>query len=221
MAITTVRAVTDLEAGFVLAPERYDPRRAVANGHTTMTLRSIAAITRTIAQPGNNLGLCLVLDTSDAREGIITSRGLPQDGANIGSAKKLIQPRDVIISRLRPYLRQVAYVDDAIQHSQGAKILCSTEFFILRPVDARSIAFLVPFLLSRRVQEILAASQEGGHHPRFNDSTLSTLPVPQSVIESRDATSADVETSVKLYRQSEAIIVKNVKASDAANSDRK
>lgn len=219
MAITTIRAVTELEAGFVLAPERYDPRRTVSNGHATITLSSIATIARNIVQPGNKLGRCLVLDTSDAREGIIISRAVPEDGAAIGSAKKLIEPRDVIISRLRPYLRQVAYVDDTLHKSKAAQLLCSTEFFVLRPVDARSIAFLVPYLLSRHVQDILAASQEGGHHPRFNDSAIITLPIPRSLIETRDATSDEIERGVELYRQSEVMIAKGICAADRAPNE--
>lgn len=219
MAISTIRAVTELEAGFILAPERYDPRRAVSNRHACVTVSSIATLARNIAQPGNKLGPCLVLDTSDAREGIIISRGVPQDGAAIGSAKKLIRPGDVIISRLRPYLRQVAYVDDAIPHCNNGKLLCSTEFFVLRPVDQCSIAFLVPYLLSRRIQNILAASQEGGHHPRFNDSTLLRLPIPELLIECRERTSADVEKGVTLYRQSEAIIAKAIGVADAAGTE--
>ncbi len=215
MAITTIRSATELETGFVLAPERYDPRRTVTSGQTSTSLSSIATIARNIVQPGEKLGSCLVLDTSDAREGIIISRTMPVNGAEIGSAKKVIKPNDVIISRLRPYLRQVAFVDDAIQHSKDAQLVCSTEFFVLRSNDDRSIAFLVPFLLSGRVQEVLAASQEGGHHPRINESTLTTLPVPEKLIEERDAMSANIEKSVRLYRESETIVSNGVATADA------
>lgn len=48
---------------------------------------------------------------------------------------------DVIISRLRPYLRQVAYVDEDRKEILGA----STEFFVIRARNNESIAYLVPF----------------------------------------------------------------------------
>ena len=68
-------------------------------------------------------------------------------------------PGDVIISRLRPYLRQVAFVDSDIRgYELSATILCSTEFFVLRAIEQESIAFLVPFLLSQSTQQVLAAS---------------------------------------------------------------
>src|SRR5262249_48870012 len=147
------------------------------------------------------LGRCLVLDTSDARAGVVSARKVPVDGSAIGSAKKVTRPRDVLISRLRPYLRQVAFVDEEIPHAQGALLICSTEFFVLRSPAKRSLAFLVPFLLSRPVQQVLAAAQEGGHHPRVGDATLRTLPIPVALLEQRDAISATIEKSVKLYRK--------------------
>jgi hypothetical protein len=156
---------------------------------------------RRVVQPCAELGRCLVLDTSDAREGVVTARKIPVTGSEIGSAKKATEPGDVIISRLRPYLRQVAYVDENIPHAQGAALVCSTEFFVLRSPEKRSIAFLVPFLLSRPVQQVLAAAQEGGHHPRVNDSTLLTLPVPMTLLDNRDEISATIEQSVALYRK--------------------
>ena len=105
---------------------------------------------------------------------------------------------DVLISRLRPYLRQVAYVDRTIPVLSEAALLCSTEFFVLRSVDQQSIAFLVPFLLSVQVQRVLAASQEGGHHPRVRESTLLTLPLPSSLLETRAATSSAVGRNLRL-----------------------
>ena len=92
----------------------------------------------------------------------------------------LIRPRQVVISRLRPYLRQVAWVDAGLlaEQTPGTELICSTEFFVLESVGSASVAFLVPFLLSLPIQAVLAAAQAGGHHPRFNERTLMTLPIP-------------------------------------------
>jgi len=201
MALVSIRARSRLATIDVLAPERYDPRRALDPGVTkTVLLGDVANLVRRLVQPSANLGRCLVLDTSDAREGIVISRKTPMDGSAIGSAKKVIEPHDVIISRLRPYLRQVAFVDAGIANPEEARLVCSTEFFVLRSPDKRSLAFLVPFLLSRPVQEVLAASQEGGHHPRFDDATLLTLPVPVPLLDARDAISTTIEKAVEFYR---------------------
>lgn len=204
MALVSTHKANLLGPSLVLAPERYDPRRSVETSEGSVLLGEVISLARRTVSPSSDLAQYLVLDTSDAREGVVIGRKLPT--TSIGSAKKSAQPGDVIISRLRPYLRQVAYVDNGILNLSEATLVCSTEFYVLRPRDERSIAFLVPFLLSDQVQEVLAASQEGGHHPRFSDSTLLGLPIPKKLLDNREPASAAIETAVTCYRECEAMI---------------
>ncbi len=210
MAVWTVKAQNELSRFFVLAPERYDPRREAQNyfgNSSSVLLGQVANVIRRTLTPAAAKGSYLVLDTSHAREGIIISPKQVVGAEGIGSAKKVIEKDDVIISRLRPYLRQVALVDGEIKDwSENVTLACSTEFFPLRSVNESSIAFLVPFLLSPFVQQVLAASQEGGHHPRFNDNMLLTLPIPAEILENRVEISRSVEKSVKDYRASEKLM---------------
>ncbi len=181
------RAVKDLVDGDVLAPERYDPRRSVAGGVRLADLvdlvgESVAAIESPT----------VVLDTTHVAEGIVSP---PPPVSELGSQKRQARPGDVLVSRLRPYLRQVGWVDPDV----GA-VLCSTEFYVLRSKHARSVAFLVPFLLSSRVQQALAAAQEGGHHPRVPRDALLELTVPDDVVAQRDALSASTEAAIGTVR---------------------
>lgn len=211
MALVSIRSVSRLASPSILAPERYDPRRELhLNGIEVVELGDIIQSVRKMIKPAPSLGKCFVLDTSDANEGLIVCRKQSVNGEEIGSTKKEVNPGDVIISRLRPYLRQVAFIDSKIPNSYQTCILCSTEFFVLRSIDEKSIAFLVPFLLSDKVQNVLSASQEGGHHPRFIESTLLTLPVPKELINEREKISELIEESVYLYRKSEACIANAV-----------
>ena len=203
MALSVVRKRSALGDDCVLAPERYDPRRSIASSEST-PLADVVEVVRGTVHPSAARGPCLVLDTSDAREGIVICRHAPVDGGSLGSAKKTARPGDVIISRLRPYLRQVAFVDRRIPHATGAAIVCSTEFYVLRAKDRRSIAFVAPFLLCDRAQEALAAAQEGGHHPRFSEATLLGLALPNALLETRDDVSRTVEAVVRSYRAGEA-----------------
>ncbi len=207
MAVIAIKTARDLGPDVVLAPERYDPRRTATHQSAERGPRLedlVQSIRRTISPKPDDPRLCLVLDTSDAREGLIVTRKRPVPAAEIGSTKKLAEPGDVIISRLRPYLRQVAYVDDEIPgRTEDAAIVCSTEFFVLRSADDRSIAFLVPFLLSDPVQAVLAVSQEGGHHPRVDRETLLGLCVADGLLTHRADRSAAVLESVRRFRQSE------------------
>ncbi|MEI6444471.1 MAG: hypothetical protein WCO29_15395 [Nostocales cyanobacterium ELA583] len=219
MALISIKSRARLASPVILAPERYDPRRKLDTKESeVIELGEIIISARKMIQPSAEIGECLVLDTSDVREGIVIGKKRPVVGTEIGSAKKELMTGDVIISRLRPYLRQVAFIDKEIANTQNTRILCSTEFFILRSIDELPIAFLVPFLLSSRIQEVLKASQEGGHHPRFIESVLLTLPIPQKLLSQREAISEVVKNGIRLYRASEKAIADMVRESDDALS---
>lgn len=207
---------SDLSTGLVLAPERYDPRRHArfSNGVSSskVYLGDLASLQGSTINRGNrNVAGTnyVVLDACDAKEGFLIARKAPILQQDIGSAKKRIQAGDVIISRLRPYLRQVAYIDKAFFSQfepETIELVGSTEFFVLRPPQDDDIAYLVPFLLSALVQEVLGASQEGGHHPRFNKETLLELPVPEELLDRKGALSKYVHEAIKHYRRSEGLM---------------
>ena len=204
MPVSTVLDVSKLDEGNVLAPERYDPRRRFEE-LSSARLSDIVIFLReqTSAEMADETQRFLVLATGDARDGLIRPTVPPRYGSAIGSTKRRIRPGHVIVSRLRPYLRQVAWIDAGLLDSVEGRIelLCSSEFYVLDSRDGKSIAFLVPFLLSSRVQSVLAASQEGGHHPRFNEHTLKSLPIPTLLLERRAELSARVEIAVSQARQ--------------------
>lgn len=204
MSLHSLVNTRNLDYGLILAPERYDPRRFVREheGHFLSDVADIISEQKAADKLDKDKRF-IVLDTTHAREGLILFAGPSCGRGEIKSAKKIIQPGDVIISRLRPYLRQVAYVDNGLFQEDGfpLTLLCSTEFFVLRGKKGESIAFLVPLLLSEDVQTILAASQEGGHHPRFNRETLIRLPIPESIWKNREKLSRKVEKATKSIRE--------------------
>lgn len=218
MALSSVKRAFELEGIVVLAPERYDPRRESLKREGShvdaTTIGDIAQIIRHSINPGAKAvgeRRCLVLDTSDVREGIIIGRKKPMRVADLGSQKKGFSCGDVLISRLRPYLRQVAFADVAFASSNpDVELACSTEFFVLRSVDQEAIAFLVPYLLSDPVQRVLAASQEGGHHPRFDERALLKIPVPAGLLVKREAISNSVAHGTTCYREAEDIMLRLV-----------
>ena len=118
MASVTIIQLRNLEPGKILSPERYDPRRSLTNhdeGSSQVTIGQIAEIVKHTINPasknaaGRNF---VVLDTSDIREGIVVGKKTPVAAEEIGSTKKIFRCHDVLISRLRPYLRQVAIIDE-------------------------------------------------------------------------------------------------------------
>lgn len=196
MGIESRRRIDELGDTLSLAPERHDPRRRLSAGlqprlDELVALRSDSASRRALGHARS----VLVLDTSNAYEGFVVLRHRPIPVEDLGSSKRQVQPGDVLVSRLRPYLRQVAYLDAGLFQllPEGNPVVVSSEFFVLRDTPRCPAAALVPFLLSPSVQAILAAGQEGGHHPRFPRDLLASLPVPATLV----AAAPDLATKVR------------------------
>ncbi len=195
MAICVINKTTQLGSLFVLTPERYNPKRRmkIANDNDGILLSEIVSLENEIVTSKKNSSAWHQINTSDAMGGYLR---VPSNPENINSNKKVLKHGDVIISRLRPYLRQVAYVDiDTEKH-----ICASTEFYVLRARNDESIAFLVPFLLSETVQTVFANSVEGSQHPRFKEEDILNLIVPTQLFEKRDKISQKIDKAIKQYR---------------------
>ncbi|MBN2197173.1 MAG: hypothetical protein JW751_30490 [Polyangiaceae bacterium] len=185
MGVVVIRRLAELGPGRVLAPERFDPRRRWRPGQGAV-LGELVDIVGEACTPAALApdARALVLDTTHAREGFVFAWHPLVAREAIGSAKRLLAPGDVIVSRLRPYLHQVAYVDAALFAilPGGNSVLASTEYYVLRGKGRFDAACLVPLFLSPPVQAALAAAQEGGHHPRVSRETIASLPLPAVLV---------------------------------------
>src|SRR5207249_8870876 len=103
-------------------------------------------------------------DLTDALEPVLDDSREPMTAREVGSTKKRFTAGDVVISRLRAYLREIALV----RTSPTVPAVGSSEFIVLRPRNAEqprlSRATLLVFLRSLPVQTILKWSQDGSHH---------------------------------------------------------
>jgi type I restriction enzyme S subunit len=120
-------------------------------------------------------------DLTDAIDPVLDDRVEPMSANEVGSTKKKLVFGDVVISRLRSYLREIAIV------RAGADVpaVGSSEFIVLRR-KADSLSKITPttlliFLRSLPVQTILRWSQDGSQHPRFTEEDLLAIPVPDKV----------------------------------------
>jgi len=202
-----VRTLAELAPDYVLAPERHVVAAGAAHAAASVAgvpLGDLVVERRERVDPMSAEG-AIVLDTSHARDGILDVAGALRDGGGGKSAKKRALEGDLVVSRLRPYLRQIALVHpSAVALASGRPLALSTEFYVLAPrVEGEDLAFLVPFLLSEDVQRALAGAQEGGHHPRVPRSSLFALHVPRSILRARAKTSHAVSSALAaVYRAS-------------------
>lgn len=179
----TVRTLAELGVDVVLAPERWIASSSLEDEPSSVPLSELVIERRERASEDN----VLIFDTTHAKDGVLDVFGALRSPPSTKSSKKVAIVGDLVISRLRPYLRQIAFVHPrALDVINERGVALSTEFYVLSSKDEKeSIAYLLPFLLSSRVQAILAAAQEGGHHPRVPRSVLMSIRVPKAIVEAR------------------------------------
>jgi type I restriction enzyme, S subunit len=141
-------------------------------------------------------------DLTAALEPVLDDSAETMPAAEIGSTKKKFQAGDVVISRLRSYLREIAVV----RTSPAVAAVGSSEFIVLRPRENPKIKLtpetLLIYLRSLPVQTILKWSQDGSAHPRFDEDDLLAIPVPDSVV--RIAPKIDALVNEALTARAEA-----------------
>jgi hypothetical protein len=192
-----VKTVAELGDDLVLAPERHVALALAGDGVPLGEL----VVERRERATREELARAIVLDTTHAKDGVLDLRGALRGGAGDKSAKKVARTGDVIVSRLRPYLRQIAFVHPkalALAPGRPRALAVSPEFYVLTAES--DLAFLLPFLLGADTQRTLAAAQEGGHHPRVPVASLFALRVPHALLRARARTSSDVDARLaELY----------------------
>ena len=205
MAICVIKATTQLGPQFVLTPERYNPKRRMnlSDENDGVLLSEIITLENDIVASKKDASAWYQINTSDAMGGYLR---VPSNPEQLNSNKKVLKTGDVIISRLRPYLRQVAYVDT----DSNSQLCASTEFYVLRARNNESIAFLVPFLLSEAAQTVFANSVEGSQHPRFKEEDVLNLKIPKNIYDERENISKRVIEAIESYRSYERSIFKEI-----------
>jgi type I restriction enzyme, S subunit len=119
-------------------------------------------------------------DVTDALVPLLDAEKEPSSAAEIGSMKKVFKDGDVVISRLRAYLKEIAVV----RTGDEIPSVGSSEFIVLRPKgDSISPETLLVFLRSTPVQTILRWCQDGSQHPRFSEGDLLSISVPDAVVQ--------------------------------------
>ncbi|MBX3209679.1 MAG: hypothetical protein KF764_31890 [Labilithrix sp.] len=188
----TVRSLAELGDDVVLAPERWVAADDAGEG---IPLGDLVVERRERAEEASR---AVVLDTTHARDGLLDIPAAVRAASSAKSAKKSARAGDLLVSRLRPYLRQVALVHPrALAAASGRALAVSTEFYVLAPRRAGDdLAFLLPFLLGERAQAVLAAAQEGGHHPRVPRASLLALRVPETLVEARRRLSREMNAAL-------------------------
>ncbi len=195
------------------APARYAALEKLAETPHRL-LRDCCDPIRELFDPQDSKGISEVrnFDVTDALKPSLDDSKESVPVEELGSTKKRIQHGDVVISRLRSYLRQIAVV----RTSDEIPAVGSSEFFVLRPLDGISPDLLMVFLRSAPVQTILKYCQEGNQHPRFGEANLLEIPFPDLLLKhSKDITS-HIQSSHAARQEAQSLLDRAKRAVEIA-----
>lgn len=143
-------------------------------------------------------------DVGEALKPALDDSLTPVPVEEIGSTKKIMKRGDVVISRLRSYLRQIAVVNT----SDSVLTVGSSEFIVLRPRSGISPELLLVFLRSQPVQTILKYCQEGNQHPRFGESNLLEIPFPDVLQKHSESIITQIRQAHNARHEAQSLLAK-------------
>jgi type I restriction enzyme, S subunit len=142
-------------------------------------------------------------DLTDALSPFLDSTKELSTNETISSTKKRLQAGDLVVSRLRSYLKEIAVVMDGSE----APMVGSTEFIVLRPKQKLlSVETLLVYLRSTLPQLILKWSQDGSNHPRFDEKELLNLRIPDAILAHETEGKNLVERAIAARRRSQDLL---------------
>lgn len=185
-SLSYVRTSTEAFAAERLDAEYFHPAKSTAllslRSASDLTVGDLFSSVRHLWQPDSGLPTDLVrnYDLNDALAPFLDGSKPPVARAEIASTKKSIQAGDLVVSRLRSYLREIAVVES----SQDYPMVASTEYIVLRPREKCTLPVeaLLIYLRSQLPQLVFQWSQDGSNHPRFDEKELLRLPVPRALM---------------------------------------
>ncbi len=222
MAVWSIIKKSELEGSSYIAPEFYHPDKLKSQklinkiGITRISnefdnIKNLYNLSKTTKLSEKRIK---IFDLTDAMGNLLKEGIDIKNIEDIGSTKKIVKNNDLIISRLRSYLREIALV----HYDDFSQKLVSTEFIVLRQREETKYTpqFLLIYLLTSEIQNILHWSQTGTQHPRFDEDVLFNLPLLDfsefinDITEKVNVSIILFEDSKLLYSQAEQILLEEL-----------
>lgn len=217
-SLTYTRRASDVFAAARFDAEYFNPsKRLVIDTLSSMPCRPLSDHVLSVREmfvPGTPSSFVETrnYDLTDALQPVLGDAMQPVPIGEIGSTKKRLRNGDVVISRLRAYLREIAIV----HVKDDIPAMGSSEFIVLRPRkvgdNQLSPELLWTYLRSQPVQTILKWCVDGSQHPRFSEGDLLSIPVPDAI----HAVAGDIEALISAAHRARACAKKMLEAAKHA-----
>ena len=223
MSVVSIERLSELEEAKRIDPEFYHPKKVKTKKNLekigVKKIKDCFYSVRQIFDPRKHTlsDSTLVFDLSDVKSFFLYGGKTALLSEDVGSAKKVFSQNDVLISRLRPYLKEVSFIG-----FNGGMKLASTEFIVLRPKTRDYYPeVLFSFLISEPIQSILLWSVTGTEHPRFHEDYLLNIKLPNLSLKLQERVKELVDkawelflTSQSLYSQAENLLLEELGLKD-------
>ncbi len=221
-ALSYVRSSSDAFAAGRFDAEYFHPAKAQAladlRAASNVCVGDLFDSIRELWQPADaTSGPVRNYDLTDALDPFLDPTKPPVAPEEIASTKKQIAAGDLVVSRLRSYLREIAVVLPA----DSVPSVASTEFIVLRPKKGSplSVEALLIYLRSRLPQIVFKWSQDGSNHPRFDERELLSLPLPRVLISDQATYLSAVREMVAQRRRADQLLDAAKRAVEIAIED--
>jgi len=205
MAICFAVRKSILDADLVLDSQFYDPRKLeYLNKLSKQSKQKISdefseIVDLTSSQAKLNFP-SFIYNLTDSLGNLFTDGKIANSADDIGSTKKIAQPNDFAVSRLRYYLKEFGVVP-----KRNYPPLLSTEYVVLRQKGKIPPHLLIPYFLLSEIQFIFKHSQRGSEHPRLANKDILSLPLPDLLIKKAKEISNIVVAAVENFEQSKKL----------------
>lgn len=169
-----------MEASADEIADRLDPDSLYSNflhgkktNLSTASLSQLATLRDETDSPKGRKGFVAYIDLRevDATFGTVMPRRV--DGARIRGSRAKFRVGDILFSRIRPYLRRVAYVSDYFESG-----VCSKEFHVLTPNQGIRPLYLLTMLRTKFCTAQAKGKVTGSSRPRTPLEKLKRVKVP-------------------------------------------
>lgn len=121
----------------------------------------------TSAKPSGDTFYYIDIDAVDNTQNIVTSPKKLQVSNIPSRASREVNEGDTIFSMVRPYLRNIAYIDKNL-----SSCIASTGFFVCKPIAALYPRYLYYMMLSTYVVDGLNQFIKGDNSPSINNDNI-------------------------------------------------